>query len=308
MRRKIPSTGALSAFVAAARHCSFTEAASELSLTQSAVCRQIAGLEGFLGLKLFRRSRRGVLLTEAGVAYHRQVARNLEQIERDTLDLMTRRGRGGTLELAVVPTFGTRWLLPRLAGFAREHPDITLNLSSRTRPFLFDDTALDAAIYAGDGNWPGAVTTHLMPERLVPVCSPALIAPRKRLTPQQLAQLPLLQQSTRPYAWRQWFESVGHLPGNELAGPRYELFFMSLQAATVGLGVALVPEYDLGDDLAAGRLVIPVRHLCPSDRAYYLSTPERKAGNPSLEIFRAWLIGEMGAYKETAKVRRSTRP
>jgi LysR family glycine cleavage system transcriptional activator len=307
MRRKIPSTTALNVFEAAARHSSFTEAASELALTQSAVCRQIAGLESFLDLKLFRRSRRGVILTDAGTAYHRLVARQLDQLERDTLNLMTRRGKGGTLELAVVPTFGTRWLLPRLPRFAQQHPDITLNLSSRTRPFLFDDTELDAAIYAGDGNWPGAVTMLLMPETLVPVCSPALIAPRKRLTPQQLAQLPLLQQSTRPYAWRQWFESIGHVPGHELAGPRYELFFMSMQAAAVGLGVALVPEYDLGDDLASGRLVIPVPHRCPSDRAYYLSTPERKSDNPALEVFKAWLLQEVqapGAQTPAAPVSR----
>ena len=290
MRRKIPSTGALTAFEAAARHSSFTEAAHELALSQSAVCRQIAGLEDFLGVKLFRRSRRGVVLSEAGAAYHRQVAKRLDEVERDTLDLVARRGRGGTLELAVVPTFGTRWLLPRLPEFAREHPDITLNLSSRTRPFLFDDTDIDAAIYTGDGNWPGAVSTLLMPESLVPVCSPALIAPLKKLTPQQLAQLPLLQQSTRPYAWRQWFESTGHVPGNEMVGARYELFSMSLQAAAVGLGVALVPEYALGDDLESGRLVIPVRHACPSDRAYYLVSPEHKSENPVLELFRDWLL------------------
>jgi len=296
MRRKIPSTAALSAFEAAARHASFTDAAHELSLTQSAICRQIAGLESFLEVNLFRRSRRGVLLTEAGIAYQRQVTKHLEQIEIDTLDLMTRRGLGGRLELAVVPTFGTRWLLPRLGRFAQQHPDITVNLSSRTRPFLFDDTTLDAAIYAGDGNWPGAMTTHLMPETLVPVCSPSLIAPNTTLTPEELARLPLLQQSTRPYAWRQWFESTGFMPGNELAGPRYELFFMSLQAAIVGLGVALVPEYDLGDDLTSGRLIIPVKHFCPSDRAYYLSTPERKAGNPVLEIFRNWLIEEVRTF------------
>jgi DNA-binding transcriptional LysR family regulator len=297
MRRKIPSSAALNAFDAAARHSSFTEAANELSLTQSAICRQIAGLETLLELKLFRRTRRGVLLTEAGVAYHRQVSGHLDRIERDTLNLMARRGRGASLELAVVPTFGTRWLLPRLAGFAQQHPDITLNLSSRTRPFLFEDSEVDAAIYAGDGNWPGAVTTLLMRENLVPVCSPALIAPHRTLTPEQLATFPLLQQSTRPYAWRHWFESVGYAPGNELAGPRYELFFMSLQAAIVGLGVALVPEYDLGDDLASGRLVIPVRQPCPSDRAYYLSTPERKASNPSLEIFQAWLLHEVAEYQ-----------
>ncbi len=296
MRRKIPSTGALSAFEAAARHASFTEAASELALTQSAVCRQIAGLEGFLGVKLFRRSKRGVVLTEAGAAYHRQIAKRLDEVERDTLDLMARQGEGGTLELAIVPTFGTRWLLPRLPDFAKRHPAITLNLSSRTRPFLFDDTELDAAIYTGDGNWPGAVATHLMPENLVPVCSPSLIAPRTQLTPQELAQLPLLQQSTRPHAWRQWFESTGYSPGNELVGARYELFFMSLQAAAVGLGVALVPEYDIGDDVAQGRLVIPIRHAFPSDRAYYLVSPEHKAENQALGVFRSWLQEQTAPY------------
>ena len=102
--------------------------------------------------------------------------------------------------------------------------------------------------------------------------------------------MPLLQQSTRPYAWRQWFESTGHVSGNEMVGPRYELFSMSLQAAAVGLGVALVPEYALGDDLESGRLVIPVRHACPSDRAYYLVSPEHKSENPVLELFRDWLL------------------
>ncbi|MES2946727.1 MAG: LysR substrate-binding domain-containing protein [Pseudomonadota bacterium] len=292
MRRKIPSTAALSTFEAAARHMSFTEAADELALSQSAVCRQIAGLEDYLGIKLFRRSKRGVVLTDAGSAYYRQIAKRLDEVERDTLDLMARQGQGGTLELAVVPTFGTRWLLPRLPDFIRHHPAITLNLSSRTRPFVFDDTSLDAAIYAGDGNWPGAVATHLMAESLIPVCSPALIAPRTRLTPQELAQLPLIQQSTRPYAWRHWFESVAYVPGNELVGPRYELFFMSLQAASVGLGVALVPEYDLADDLATGRLIIPVPHAAPSDRAYYLVSPEHKNENPVLGTFRTWLLGQ----------------
>ncbi len=294
MRRKIPSTNALNAFEAAARHASFTEAANELALTQSAVCRQIAGLEEFLGVKLFRRSRRGVVLTEAGSTYHRKVAQRLDEVERDTLDLMAHQGRGGTLELAVVPTFGTRWLLPRLPDFARKHPDVTMNLSSQSRPFLFDETEFDAAIYAGDGNWPGAVATHLMHEKLVPVCSPSLIAPRKKLTPQQLADYPLLQQSTRPHSWRLWFESIGYSPGKELAGPRYELYFMSLQAATVGLGVALVPEYCLGDDIASGRLVIPVKHAAPSDRAYYLVSPEHKAESPVLAVFRDWVLGQAG--------------
>ena len=146
MRRKIPSTAALIAFEAAARHQSFTRAAEELALTQSAVCRQIGGLEEFLGLELFRRSRRGVKLTEAGQSYARRVATQLDAVERDTLSVMGQQG-AQTIELALVPTFGTQWLLPRLKQFQALHPEITVNLTNRTRPFLFADTDFDAAIY-----------------------------------------------------------------------------------------------------------------------------------------------------------------
>jgi len=307
MRRKIPSTAALTAFEAAARHGSYTEAARELALTQSAVCRQVGGLEAFLGVKLFRRSKHGVTLTEAGAAYSRFVARQLDEVERGTLDLMARQGRGGTLELGVVPTFGTRWLLPRLPDFGRHHPDVAVNLSSRTRPFTFEDSDLDAAIYTGDGNWPGAATTFLMAESLVPVCSPGLIAPRVRLTPAALARLPLLQQSTRPYAWRHWFESMGHGAGNALVGPRYELFSMSLEAARAGLGVALVPEYDLGDDVASGRLIIPVDRACPSDRAYYFASPEHKSEDAVVAAFRAWLVEQTHTLREQPRPTTATK-
>ncbi|MEP4524266.1 MAG: LysR family transcriptional regulator, partial [Alloalcanivorax venustensis] len=151
MRRKIPATTALVGFEAAARHQSFTKAAEELALTQSAICRQIANLEDFLGVKLFRRTRRGVQLTEAGRNYSRRVIARLDDLERDTLAVMGQHGPGQTLELAVVPTFATRWLLPRLRGFHDAHPGITVNLTNRTRPFLFADTEFDAAIYFGDG-------------------------------------------------------------------------------------------------------------------------------------------------------------
>lgn len=134
MRRKIPSTAALQAFDAAARHESFTRAADELALTQSAICRQIAALEDFLGVALFRRTRRGVRLTEAGISYSRKVAARLDAVERDTLSVMAHRGSGATLEIATVPTFATRWLLPRLPAFLAGHPDVTVNLSTRPRP------------------------------------------------------------------------------------------------------------------------------------------------------------------------------
>lgn len=298
MRRRLPSTAALAAFEAAARHHSFTKAGEELAVTQSAVCRQVAGLEAFLGLKLFRRTRRGVTLTEAGAAYARQVGARLDEVERDALELMARGGQGGALELAVVPTFATRWLLPRLAKFLRAHPGIDVHLTPRTRPFLFDGTPFHAAIHAGASSWPGTEGLFLMREELIAVASPALIAPRRRLRAADVAALPLLQQTTRPYAWRQWLAAQGVPAANDLAGPRMELFSMLAEAAAQGLGVALIPRLLIEDELARGLLVpcIARRHL--SDRSYYLIVPEQRSEHPLLRVFKAWLDEEARTYRE----------
>lgn len=298
MRRRVPSTAALAAFEAAARHQSFTKAADELAVTQSAVCRQVANLEAFLGLKLFRRGRRGVTLTEAGASYAQQVGARLDDVERDAFELMARGGHGGVLELGVVPTFATKWLLPRLSGFLRAHPGISVNLTPRTRPFLFDETPFHAAIYAGESTWPGTEGLFLMREDLIAVASPALIAPRRPLAAADIAGLPLLQQSTRPYAWRQWFASLGMQATGDLAGPRMELFSMLAEAAAQSLGVALIPRLLVEEELRSGRLVqcVPHRHL--SDRSYYLIVPDRRSENALLQGFRAWLDAEARAYRE----------
>lgn len=155
MRRKIPGTDLLIAFETAARHQSFTRAAEELSLTQSAVCRQISALEGYLGVSLFNRIKKRVSLSEAGQIYARQIRENLQRIEQDTLSLMAHRGAGGVLELATIPTFAARWLIPRLGSFHRMNPEITLDLTTRAEPFMFNDTPFDAAIHYGDPIWPG---------------------------------------------------------------------------------------------------------------------------------------------------------
>lgn len=295
MRRKIPSTAALVSFEAAARHESFTKAAQELSLTQGAVCRQIAALEGFLNVELFRRSRRGVKLTEAGLSYSRQVAAQLDAVERDTLSVMGQQG-AVAIELAVVPTFGTRWLLPRLKDFQRLHPHVTVNLTNRTRPFLFADTPFDAAIYFGDGEWPGAQAFPLMGERSVPVCSPALLPGGTLQDPAALAELPLLQQTTRPYAWRQWFNSAGLQVSRDLTGPRYELFSMLAQAAIHQMGVALIPPFLIEQELLRKELVIAHQHAFSDARAYHLMIPERKVESASLKAFRDWLISAARNY------------
>ena len=296
MRRKIPPTQALICFESSARHESFTKAAEELSLTQSAVCRQIANLEEFLDIQLFRRTRRGVKLTDAGQTYSRRIASRLDAVERDTLSVMGNQGTA-TLELALVPTFGTQWLLPRLGKFLRQHPQITVNLTNRTRPFLFADTEFDAAIYFGDGDWSGTQTDFLMKESPIPVCSPALIAPQQQLSPERIANLPLLQQTTRPYAWRQWFAAVDMRVEHDLNGTRLELFSMLAQAAMHGLGVALIPPFLIRQELADGRLISPCPRSFDSSNSYFLVIPERKAESAALLAFREWLVGETERYR-----------
>ncbi|RRW67768.1 LysR family transcriptional regulator [Pseudomonas fluorescens] len=295
MRRKIPSTAALISFEAAARHESFTRAAEELSLTQGAICRQIASLEDFLSVELFRRSRRGVKLTEAGLSYSRRVATQLDAVERDTLSVMGQQGTN-VIELAVVPTFGTQWLLPRLKDFQLKHPEVTVNLTNRTRPFLFADTEFDAAIYFGDADWSGTESHRLMGENPMPVCSPALLGDRKQLTAQAIAELPLLQQTTRPYAWRQWFNSQQLNIPRDMTGPRYELFSMLAQAAMHDMGVALIPPFLIQRELAEKRLAVANPQALSSIKAYYLMIPERKVESASLKAFRDWLVNQAQSY------------
>ena len=295
MRRKIPSTTALISFEAAARHESFTKAAVELSLTQGAICRQIASLEEFLSVELFRRSRRGVKLTEAGLSYSRRVATQLDAVERDTLSVMGQQG-ANTIELAVVPTFGTQWLLPRLKDFQQKHPEVTVNLTNRTRPFLFADTDFDAAIYFGDADWSGTESHRLMGENPMPVCSSNLLGKQTSLTPDEIAELPLLQQTTRPYAWRQWFNSQHLNIPRDMTGPRYELFSMLAQAAMHDMGIALIPPFLIQRELAEKRLVIANSQALSSLKAYYLMIPERKVESASLKAFRDWLLNQAHRY------------
>lgn len=296
MRRNIPSTQALACFEAAARHESYTRAAQELALTQSAVSRQIIALEEFVGVALFRRTQHGVALTPAGADYARQVARRLEGLERDTLDVMAGQGRGGAISLAAVPTFATRWLIPRLPDLARQQPDLQIHIETRTRPFMFADTGFDAALYAGTAQqvqqWAGTSAEPLLQEEVVPVCSPALLQRLGEAVPTQLAQWPLLQQSTRPDAWRQWFEAQGVDAPLAMAGPRYELFSMLAAAAACGLGAALMPRLLIQTELAAHALTVACPQALHGQRAYYLVTPQFQL-RPQVAVFRDWLLAQV---------------
>ncbi|MCB1755549.1 MAG: LysR family transcriptional regulator, partial [Gammaproteobacteria bacterium] len=183
-------------------------------------------------------------------------------------------------------------------NFKNKNPNITVNFTNRTRPFLFSDTHFDAAIYFGDGDWPGTEAFHLMHENPVPVCSPALIAPRKKLRPNELTDYPLLQQTTRPYAWREWFQSAGIQVERDMAGPRYELFTMLAQAAIHQMGIALIPPFLIREELQSGKLIIPTKHSYQSVRAYQFVLPKRNQENPAVCAFRDWLINEVSAFQQ----------
>jgi LysR family glycine cleavage system transcriptional activator len=296
VRRKIPPLQTLVCFDAAARHESYTRAAQELALTQSAVSRQIGALEAFLGVTLFRRTRHGVALTPAGTAYARQTAKRLEAMERDTLDAMADQGTGGSLALAAVPTFATRWLIPRLPAFARQQPEVVVHIETRTRPFLFADAEFDAALYAGTpaqvANWAGTRAVLLLREDVMPLCSPRLLPQGQPVAPEAVARMPLLQQSTRPEGWRQWFDAQQVDAPRARTGPRYELFSMLAAAATQGLGVALMPTLLVEDELARGELVVACAQVLSGQRNYYLVTPDRGEGRPLLGLFSDWLVGQ----------------
>jgi LysR family glycine cleavage system transcriptional activator len=295
MRRKIPATHTLLCFEAAARHESYTRAAQELALTQSAVSRQVAALEEYLGQALFTRTRHGVALTPRGREYAVQVAERLLALERDTLNAMSSQGTQGAVHLAAVPTFATRWLIPHLPQWQALHPDVLVHIETRTRPFLFSDTGFDAALYAGTAeqvaNWAGTQATLLVGEEVVPVCAPSLLGPTTRaITPQAVATLPLLQQSTRPFGWSQWFTAMGVVVPHALSGPRYELFSMTATAAIHGLGVALVPRLLIATELKRGDLVVACDQPLRGERAYYLVTPSGKPEPPALVHFRNWVV------------------
>ena len=300
MRRKIPSSNTLLCFEAAARHRSLTRAAVELSLTQSAVSRQILALEEYLGQSLFRRTRHGMELTAVGADYAARVAQRLGALEQDTLDIMGAGEPGSDVHLASVPTFAAKWLIPRLGEFARLHPGITVHIETRTRPFLFADTALDAAIYAGSPEqvrqWAGTQSQHVMDEEVVVVCHPSLLGGRQRLEAEAIAAMPLLQQSTRPDAWSQWFDQAGVAAPRALAGPRYEQFSMTVAAAAQGLGLALVPRLLIEAELQRGELVIAHPLALANLRAYCLVRPQGpQSASAALEQFARWLTNAAGS-------------
>lgn len=288
-RRFLPSLKLLLAFEAVARHGSVTRAAADLNLTQSTVSRLVASLEEQLGKELFVRRNRRLTPNAAALAYQRDVTRALDMIQRASMGLVANPD-GGTLSLAVLPTFATRWLGPRLSDFLNAYPGVSLNMSTRIGRVDFAAEAFDAAIYFGDGDWPGVRHLKLMDERVTACVSPAFRDAHRLESLEDLASLPKLHLETRPSVWEDWFRAQGGAPAS-VAGMLMDQFSMVIQAAISGLGVALLPDYLARIEISEGRLVPVLAQAVAVRGAYWLVWPEEKDAFAPLAAFRSWLDG-----------------
>ncbi len=293
-RRFLPSISLLCSFEAAARHQNFTTAATELHLTQSAISRHIRALEVQLGADLFTRERQTVRLTMAGETYAREIREALKHISTATLGFRASPS-GGTFNLAVLPTFGARWMAPRVPAFGLLHPDITINLFTRPAPFEFAAEALDAAIHYGLPDWPGAEMEFLMHEQVVPVCSPDMAARSSFRTPSDLLCAPLLHLVSWPDAWERWFHAHD-VDACQIHGMLCDQFATITQAARAGAGLALLPRFLIAEELARGEL----HEIAPpapqmAEEAYYLVWPVNRTRYAPLVAFRQWILTAVAA-------------
>jgi DNA-binding transcriptional LysR family regulator len=289
-RRLLPSLSLLAAFEAVCRTGSTLAAARDLDLSQGAVSRLIQNLEAQLGVALFLRDGRRLVPTETALAYARDVVKALELISRGAMRVRSNTG-GGTLSLSILPTFGTRWLAPRLPRFLAAEPGVTINLATRLRPFDFEQEGFDAAIHFGAENWPNAGFMKLFDERLVATCAPEFLACHPVGAAADLLRVPLLQLETRPSAWQNWFAQHG-VTGKLPYGMLFDQFAPMIQSAISGLGVALLPEFLAKGELADGRLVATWGDPTPSDGSYFLVWPRAGENYPPLRAFREWLAEE----------------
>ncbi len=292
MRRKIPSNSALMAFEASARHGSFARAADELALTEGAISRQIGRLEAFLGVTLFERVGNRVRLLPNGERYAAQVRETLDRLERDSQYLMGQPSEGASLDIATIPTFAARWLIPRLARFREKHPNIIVHLAERMEPFVLAGSGFDAAIHFEHPAWTGMRTHRLLHETLVPVCNPALLDRREGAV--SLDELPRLHRRQNPDAWRRYAQETGIALANPAIGARYDLHIMLIEAALAGLGVALVPRLYIETELAEGRLIAPWPDSQSISKTFCLILPEpiRLSDGP-IQVFANWLLNEV---------------
>ncbi|MFO1147479.1 MAG: transcriptional regulator GcvA [Alsobacter sp.] len=310
-KRRLPPLNALRGFEAAARQLSFTKAAAELHVTQGAVSRQVRELEIYLGVDLFRRLTRRIELTDEGSEFLLGIGDAFDEIERASDHLRKRRSHA-TLTISALPTIASLWLMPRLHVFTQQHPGIEVRIVSSIEPADLLAHDADVAIRVGRlpgrryertqprielemvSNWSGVHAEELFPDVLVPVCRPdLLVLEDARQSPADLARLPLIHTTTRRFAWPDWLRAHGiRLPASGSPALEFGHFFMSLEAARKGRGVAIVPNFLLAYYEGADDLAVPVKTDIASAGEYYLLVHESRLEDPNVRAFRSWLLTE----------------
>ncbi|REG82653.1 LysR substrate-binding domain-containing protein [Marinomonas pollencensis] len=300
MRRYIPSSTALKCFEASVRHLSFTRAAQELHLTQSAVSRQIRNLEEFLSRDLFIRLNKRLVLTGTGAAYYKEVVPLLDGMENACLRMLHREDEKTTLTISALPTFASHWLVPQLAEFQRDYPQFQIKVRSLDDAAKIDPESVDIILHYGGDHWPRAVSHQLMQEKVVAVCSSALLAQYQdgrsgtEWQCSDVVNLPLLHSSARINAWPDWMVAQG-LESGSFAGTSFEHFHMLIEAAKNSMGVAVIPSILAQGSLLNGDLVAPFGDEVATPHEYLLSYPADKADLEQVVTFRDWLLARQVA-------------
>ncbi|WP_394165140.1 LysR substrate-binding domain-containing protein [Neptunomonas phycophila] len=294
LKKITPSLSMLMAFEASARLGSFTKAAHELSLTQGAISRQVTALEGALDLPLFIRCGRHIELTEVGRRYALDIAPALARIRgASTRALAFYGGEGGQLNLGALPTFASRWLVPKLASFYQQHPNMVVHIHSRIGEYVLQGTGLDAAINVGVEPFSGLLSERIVPEEMIIVCSPKLLVRNPVRSIEDLFSFRLLHIMARSEAWRELATQYQINPKSALAGPQFETTIHLIQAAVLGIGIGLVARCLVENELNSKELVeLPFKGLS-AKRDYCLLYSPDKEGHPVLQAFRAWLADQI---------------
>ena len=302
MASRLPPLNALRAFEASARQLSFTKAAEELFVTQAAVSHQIKALEEYLGIKLFMRKNRSLLLTEEGQSYYLDIKDLFNSLYEATERLLAR-GAKGTITVSAQPSFAIQWLVPKLSAFNDLHPDIDVRIKAVEQPVNSLKEDVDVAIYYGRGNWPTIHAEKLHTEYLIPVCSPLLlqegIASGKPplLTLDDFQHHTLLHDTSRK-DWKRWFKQVGLDGVNVNHGPIFSHSSMVVQAALYGQGIALAYSALAQPDIDSGRLICPFDDVLVSKNSYFVVCRETQKDIGKIEAFRLWLLDMVTTQQE----------
>lgn len=283
-KTQYPSMMSLRALEALDRLGTATAAAQELGITQSAVSRQITALETQLKTQLVLRKKQRLSLSSDAQAYVRQIREALGIMTKATLEL-TGTGESGQLNIGILPSFGMRWLMPRLAEFSHLHPDVTLNLLTRLSTQKFDQGDIDATIHFGNNIPSDAEGFTLKHEAMIAVARPALVQDQ---TPDAIARLPLLEIHSRPNAWQDWFTQQG-LTQNPKPIAKYDQFTTIIQAALHGIGAALLPSYLAQEYIATGQLSTLGSGKMKTQEAYYFIWPKHRPTSRALRVFKEWI-------------------